>query len=293
MENIKIKGFHDLSINAYIIEPKGKTKGIIQIIHGMQEHATRYEQFMKFLAQNGYIAFASDLRGHGESVIENGKYGYGETDIFEEIIQDQQIIYRYLKGKYKLPVYVFGHSFGSFITQRFMQVNPEIKKFVVCGTTDGSKMLYKFGKLISSFYITKKSKSQSAKLIESMSLKSYAKKFDRGNWLSRDESVWDKYQADPLCGQSFPVSFYQSMFYHMNKLNSGIKQIRSDTKIFLIAGNQDPVGNYGKYVNSLYAKYMNAGKDAQIKLYNGARHELLNETNKEEVFSDILKFFNE
>jgi len=293
MENIKIKGYNNLSINAYIVEPTGKAKGVIQIIHGMQEHATRYEHFMQYLAKNGYVAFASDLRGHGESLIGDGKYGFGEKDIFEEIIQDQQIIFKYLKNKYKLPIYVFGHSFGSFITQRFMQVNPEIKKFVVCGTTNGSKMLYKFGKLISNLYLTKKSKNKSAKLIESMSLKSYSKKFERGNWLSRNESVWDKYQSDPLCGQSFPVSFYQSMFRNMTALNRGIKLVRQDAKILLIAGTQDPVGNYGKYVTSLYEKYMKAGKDVQIKLYEGARHELLNEINSNEVYADVLKFYNE
>ena len=126
-----------------------------------------------------------------------------------------------------------------------------------------------------------------------MSFKSYGKKFENGNWLTRDEEMYKKYQEDPFCGESFPVSFYQSMFTNFVKLNKEIDNIPKETKIFLIAGDKDPVGDSGKDVTNLYRLYVKHGKNARIKLYPDARHELVNETNRKEVYEDVLNFFNE
>lgn len=292
MENITLKGFNNLDLNCYLFEPKEEPKAVVQIIHGMQEHGKRYQNFAEFLCSNGFCVFVSDLRGHGKSLISENKFGFGENDIFSEIIEDQKIITNHLKEKYNLPIYVFGHSFGSFITQKFMQVCNIPEKFVVCGTSFGGNALYKFAKILANTMVLFGKKDKPATMIENMSLNSYGKKFENGNWLSRDEENFKKYQADPLCGVSFPVSFYKSMFTHLTKLNKGVKNIPNDKKIFLIAGSKDPVGNDAKDVLKLFKFLEKQNKNVEVKIYEDARHELLNETNKEEVFNDVLKFFN-
>ncbi|MBQ7467180.1 MAG: alpha/beta fold hydrolase [Clostridia bacterium] len=292
MKQFTINGFHNLSLNCYLFEPKTKAKAVIQIIHGMQEHALRYVDFAEFLAKNGYIVLASDLRGHGHSLLGEKKNGFGEKDIYAEIIEDQTIICDFLKEKYNLPIFVFGHSFGSFITQGLMQENKIIKKFVLCGTTDGSKFMYKAGKFLAGLLIALGQKNNHANIMEGISLRKYGKKFKNGNWLSRDEDNWERYLKDPLRGYYFPVSFYRSMLKHLTVLNKSIYKIPDETPIFLIAGDKDPVGKNAKYVQSLYETYKKCGKNVKIKIYPECRHELINELNKEEVYNDVLDFFN-
>ena len=129
-------------------------------------------------------------------------------------------------------------------------------------------------------------------MIENMSFKNYAKGFENGNWLCRDEEVWKKYNEDKYCGTPFPVSFYRSLFKNMGRLNRGIKDIDKDTKIMLIYGDQDPVGSKGKQIQKLYKLYLKNSLNCIIKGYAGGRHEILNETNKDEVLSDIIDFLS-
>lgn len=292
MKNFTIKGFNNLSLNCYLFEPKTTPKAVVQIIHGMQEHGKRYQNFAEFLCENGFVVFVSDLRGHGKSLVSENKLGFGEKDIFSEIIEDQKISTNHLKEKYNLPIYIFGHSFGSFITQKFMQVCHIPEKFVVCGTSFGGNALYGFAKILANTMVLFGKKDKPATMIENMSLNAYGKKFENINWLSRDEENFKKYQADPLCGVSFPISFYKSMFTHLTKLNKGVKNIPADKKIFLIAGSKDPVGNNSKDVLKLFKFLKKKNKNVDVKIYEDARHELLNETNKDEVFKDVLNFFN-
>lgn len=291
MKNIKLDGFNNLKLNCYVFEPQNKPIACVQIIHGMQEHGLRYAKFANLLAEKGYVVFVSDLRGHGQSTLENNKFGFGEKDIFAEIVEDQTIICKYLQKTYGVPIYVFGHSFGSFITQRFMQVCNIPQKFVVCGSSFGGNILYKFANMLAKIMVMFGQKNKPAKAIENMSLNAYAKKFENGNWLTRNQEIFEAYQADPLCGVSFPVSFYHSMFKHLVVLNKNVKHIPNSAQILLIAGDKDPVGNNGKDIKKLYNFYVKNKKNVQFKIYENARHELLNETNCDEVFADVLAFF--
>ena len=120
----------------------------------------------------------------------------------------------------------------------------------------------------------------------------FKKKFKKedGNWLSRDPEVWDKYLVDELCGNSFPVSFYKSLFTSAPKSYKNLAVVDESTPILLIVGDNDPVSNGGKSVKKLYKLYTKHWLNVQLKVYGGARHELLNETNKDEVLKDIIKF---
>jgi len=222
----------------------------------------------------------------------NSQFGYSDGDIFTEIVQDQIIFTDYLINKYKLPISIFGHSFGSFIAQRYMVENGlRIKNIILCGSTYTNSFQYKAGYILASIQKFFGLKKKKAKLIENMSLKGYGKKFPNGNWLSRDEENWHNYTNDELCGKSFPVNFYWSFFKNARHNYKNLKNIPYYLPILLISGTNDPVcGKKGLF--KLFIKYGKANKKVYLKSYLGARHELLNEINKEEVYKDLCRFIS-
>ncbi len=290
MKNKDIISFDNLVLRGYLFDDVVKPIGVVQIIHGMQEHAERYFDTIKEFNNRGYIVFVSDLRAHGKTARSIGKLGT-DVDIFKNTVEDQLIISQTLKKDYPdLPLYVFGHSFGSFVAQRLMQVSDLSKKHILCGTSDCNNIAFKMGRIVAWFTGLKNGRHGDATLLENMSLKGYGKKFENGNWLSRDNSVMEKYLADPYCGTSFPVSFYKSLFKNGVKLNKGMKNIPLDTQILIIVGGDDPVSNNGKLARRLNKKYVNHCLRSNIIIYPSARHELLNETNKDEVLDDVFKY---
>lgn len=291
-KNLKILGFNDLELNTYVYDNVENPKAVVIIIHGMQEHCLRYKNFAQYLNKNGYIAIASDLRGHGHTAISKEYLGYGEKDIFTETLTDQLNIINYANQTYNLPIYLFGHSYGSMLSQVLIQLTPLVEKCVLCGTANGSSGIMKLGNFVVNLLKPFKKETSKGGIIEKLCIKSYGKGFERGNWLTRDEKVFDEYLKDEYCGGSFPFSFYRSMINNMHNANKGIQKIGSK-KVFLIAGDNDPVGSKGKQVKQLYKLYLKNNINAKMKLYKGARHELLNETNKDEVYKDVVDFYNE
>lgn len=285
-----IEGFENKDLIAYYWDEVTKPKAVVQIIHGMQEHARRYDALAKYLNGFGYIVFASDLRGHGETAGEIKHLGHTNGDIFKEIVSDQILITEQLKRKYDLPVYVLGHSFGSFITQRYVQLCKLSDKAIICGSAYTKTPLMWFAKIIA--YITAffKGNHAEAKLIEKLSFGAYAKKFKNGNWLCSDEKVFEEYKMDPYCGTPFPVCFYKSMFKNILKNYNDLKLITPEQQIFLIAGEEDPVGGNGKLVKKLYGVYKKKNIKVTMQLYAGGRHEILNGLYKDKVFKDIINF---
>ncbi len=292
MYNTKIIGFNNLELFTTIFDNAKDPKAVVQIIHGMREHSGRYTRFCEMLEANGYIVVITDSRGHGQTCKTYAKLGHGETDIYAECVEDQICVSKYIKDNFKnLPLYIFAHSFGSMIAQRYIQLCTFAEKVVLCGTNNGNNFTFKLGKLITNIQKKFVGSEKTAKFIEKTNKNLYAKKFDRGNWLTRDEAIFDKYLADPYCRAEFPISFYNSLFTHMTKVNKTINLINKKIKLYLIAGDNDPVGNYGKNVLSLTKLYKKNGLDATCDIYPGARHELHNEINNDEVDNDILKFF--
>ena len=290
MKEVKVKGFEGKQIACYLWDDCVSPKGVVQVIHGMQEHATRYDEFAQFLNKMGYIVFASDLRGHGKTAESIEQLGHTHTDLFNEVVEDQKIIAEKLKKDYKKPLYVLGHSFGSFVTQRLIQVCHIHTKAIIVGSAYTKTLEMKLGKLIANRICKKHGADTSATIIENMSFKKYGKRFDNGNWLTRDAKKFKEYQDDPYCGTPFPAGFYRSMFTNLVRNYENIDKVSPNLHIFLIAGDQDPVGKNGKLVEKLCLAYKKAHKQVEMKLYHGGRHEILNETNREQVYNDILDF---
>ena len=287
---LMVEGYRQLKLYTYVFDDVESPKAIVLIVHGMMEHAGRYIEFAKFLNANGYIVVANDLRGHGHSAIDK-KYGYGEKDIFSESVQDEIVILEKLKDAYNLPIYLFGHSYGSMLSQAIIQNTNIVEKCVLCGTANGSSGIMKSGSGLAKFLSFFKNENAGGGVIEKMCIKNYGKKFEHHNWLTRDNAVFEAYCKDEFCGGSFPFSFYKSMLTNMSKMNAGVNRI-GRKKIFLIAGSEDPVGSKGKQVTALNKFYLKNNIDSRCKIYPECRHELLNELNKEEIYNDILEFYN-
>ena len=293
MKNFFVNGFGGLKLFCTQYADVKNAKAVILTIHGMQEHSGRYVEFAQKLNNAGYIVITSDSRGHGKTIKDKSEYGFGKKDIYAESIVDQLEIIEYIKKTFPtLPIYLFGHSYGSMLSQKLLQVSQDISKIILCGTNYGNNISYVCGKLVANILRAFGQDNKRATLIENMSLKAWGKGFKNGNWLSRDNSVFEQYNKDNLCGGSFPISFYRSLFKHMTKVNKGIKNIGSHKKILLIVGDKDPVSNGGKLVKKLYKKYIKTGVNAQLLIYPNARHELINEINKEQVYNDIINFYN-
>ena len=292
MKTKEIISFDNRPITLYVYDDVESPKGVIQLIHGMQEHCLRYEHVAKFFNDNGYIVITYNQRGHGKEAVESGKAGFSEGDIYSECVKDAVTISEFITKNYNYPLIVYGHSFGSLVTQKYIQVCHLAKKIVLSGTGNGSDAVFGFGKFVTGF-LSLFGKNRSGKMIEKISFGGYEKKFSDHNWLSRDINVWNEYHNDPLCGVSFPLSFYNNLFKNLRKLNRGIKNIAPDTKILIIAGDKDPLGNNGKSLIKLEKTFKKKGVNARLKLYKDCRHELHNELNKEEVFSDVLNFLEE
>ena len=293
MKTIKLKGYQEYTLSCYIWDKVEAPKGVVQIFHGMQEHARRYSELAKHLNSNGFIVFAADQRGHGNTaILNNSPFGYSNGDIFMETVQDQIIFTNYLIEKYNLPISIFAHSYGSFIAQRYMIENGfKIKNIILCGSTYTKNIQFKSGHFVAKCLKMLGMKKKKASIIENLSLKAYGKKFKEGNWLSRDDKTWHDYAQDEFCGKSFPVNFYHSMFKNSLKNYKDIKNIPYYLPILIISGTDDPVaGKNGVF--KLFVTYGKAYKKVYLKTYLNARHELINETCKDEVLRDISTFFS-
>lgn len=291
-KNIKILGYHDLPLNTYVYDNVSKPKAVVVVIHGMQEHCLRYRNFAEYLNTQGFVVVTSDLRGHGHTAPSKDLLGFGEKDIFTETLQDQLNLLAYVNEEYNLPIYLFGHSYGSMLAQVLIQMTNLVEKCVLCGTANGGSAIMKMGNMLVNFLSPFKKPNSKGGFVEKMCIKAYGKNFEDGNWLTRDKEIFETYKKDEYCGGSFPFSFYKSMLNNMRKANSGILKI-GNKKILLIAGDHDPVGNNGKQVKALYKLYLKNNINAKMKLYKDARHELLNETNRTEVYKDIVDFYND
>lgn len=292
MKQKEIITFDKSIITLNVYDDVKNPKGCIQVIHGMQEHCGRYIHLAKFFNDNGFIIVTYNQRGHGEEAVKNNMAGKSDGDIYMECVKDAIAISEYLSQIYNLPLYVYGHSFGSLVTQKYIQECHIAKKIILSGTANGSDAVFGLGKFVASVISFFCGKHHSGKMIEKISFGSYEKQFEDKNWLSRDSKVLEAYNNDPLCGVSFPISFYKNLFKNLRKLNKNINKITNDTKILIISGDKDPLGRKGKGVTKLAKIYKKKGVNVTLKLYKDGRHELHNELNKEEVFNDVLNFLN-
>lgn len=277
-------------------------KGIVQIAHGMVEHAQRYEDFSRFLASNGFLVYANDHRGHGRSIKDEKKRGFfAKRNGFQKVVEDfEQITSKIRKNYPNTPLFLFGHSMGSFIVRRYVQLyNHNIAGIVLSGTGGDPKTIGKIGLLIAKIERRLKGHYKKSPFMDRLIFGNYNKQFSpartKFDFLTRDEKVVDRYIADPNCGFICTTSFYVDLLTGIQTIHQQ-KEYEKTPKslpIFLLSGDKDPVGNNGEGVQSVYEQYIQSGsKHVSIKLYKEGRHEMLNEFNKKEVYHDIIQWLH-
>ena len=297
MKKIELKAFDNATIGIDLWDEVESPKGCVQISHGMAEHPDRYDDFAKFLNANGYIVAADDHRGHRRGAI-NGENGMVYGDSWGQTLEDMDTLCDYLKETYQLPVFLLGHSYGSFLSQRFVELHSDkLCGCILSGTAHMKNALIAMGLCIAAMQKCFLGGDKKGNLINKLSFGAYNKPFvEQGQefaWLSRDKEQVAKYEEDPDCGYVLCIDYYYSFFNGaMHMYGKDAKTIRKDFKIMLACGSDDPVSSQAKQVKKLNGFYKKLGLSPEMKIYEGARHEILNETNKDEVYADFLAFIN-
>lgn len=293
-------GIADLYIRCFCPDDNN-VKAVFQITHGMAEHGGRYEEFAGYLCSKGFAVFVQDHVGHGKSVTDDDNLGYfGEKDGWNNLVEDCRLVTEVIKKEYPgLPIIFYGHSMGSFIGREYIRrygSDEAIKGAIICGTSGKNPAAGAAIRIADSVVKTKGSKHRS-NFINSLAFGAYNKKIDNPrtpfDWLTHDETIVDKYIDDKYSGFLFTAAGFRDLFTILSKVSSKdwYNGVDKNLPLLIVAGEEDPVGAYGKGVREVYNGLKSAGvKDITLKLYKGMRHEIHNEVERAGVYEDLASW---
>lgn len=292
----------EIFVYAWTPDDKVVIKGIVQIAHGMAETGLRYKRFAERLTENGYIVYINDHRGHGKTakMVENVGY-LAEKEGFKWLVEDlHQLSAMIKKEKPNIPLFLLGHSMGSFVTQRYIMLyGQELKGAILSGSNGKQGIILHIVKLLAKAEVMIYGRRAKSEKLAKMSSGSYNKAFKPNrtdfDWLSKDAAEVDKYIVDPFCGTVFTGGFFYDLLTGLIEIENrrNIASVPRDLPIYIFSGDKDPVGIQGKGIIKLFNTYKEIGiKDVTYKLYKDGRHEMLNETNREEVMSDVIAWLD-
>ncbi len=297
MKEFLFESSDDLNqIHAYLWEPTSTPIGIVQIVHGMQEHMGRYNEFAEYLTKRGFVVVGHDQLGHGKTAVTPDQLGFISNHHPSDILVHD--IHRVRKGATKkypsLPYFIFGHSMGSYLLRKYISKHGEgLSGAIICGTGEDNVAKSKAGLALIGALTKKYGPYHRSKFITQMLFSGPYKEFDMtGNdfdnsWLTKDVTIVQKYYDDPYCTTPFTLNGYNALvstvIYDAGK--SAYKKVPSNLPILIVAGYRDPVGNFGKGPKIVYNNYVKAGlTDVSCKLFDDDRHEILNELDRETVY---------
>lgn len=292
---------HKLFFKSWIPENKENyKKTVVFIVHGMAEHITRYDDFARYLSERGYVICGTDLRGHGKSVANEDELGYlCDNGGFDKISEDIHDVILLLQREFPgHNIIILGHSMGSFISRRYIQLYPnDVNGLILSGTASGKGLIGKIGILIANLIIAFKGRKYVSMMLDKMSFGNFNRKIQnpktKFDWLSNDENIVEEYINDPKCGFVFKAGAFLDLFRGIDTIHKrkNMAKIRNDLPMLLISGTEDPVGNYGKGPAIVHKRYSeNGNSNITLKLFEGYRHEILNEINRENVYKSILEW---
>lgn len=282
--------------------PDGEIKAILQISHGMVEYIERYESFALFLNSKGILVTGNDHLGHGKSINSKEDWGYfapndGNRAVLYDIYQLTQIT----KEKYPdIPYFLLGHSMGSFYARQYLtEFGNELDGAIIMGTGCQPLALIQFGRFLTSLVSVFKGWKYRCALVNNLAFGSYNKHFEPArtskDWLTKDTAIVDQYVADECCNFIFTLNAYYNMFTGISRLYDKklLSNMPKNLPVFFVAGEEDPVGAYGKGVRKAAKMFQDIGmKNIKIKLYPNDRHEILNETDRIQVYHDLYSWLN-
>lgn len=292
-------GLEQLAV--YLWRPRGEVRGVVQIIHGMREHMGRYDDFAAFLCTQGYAVCGHDQMGHGRSGNSESAFGYfGEKNGTKMLVRDCYRVTRMLQREFAgLPLFLLGHSMGSLIGRLFvLHHSNEIAGFICMGTS-GGKHFVPVIRAFAGLTVKMQGSKMESKMLDKLTFLNYNRRFSelsKNSWLSRDKQSVERYEWDALIRPYLTTSGYRDL-YDMQLAVSDKRWFNIVDKtlpMLILSGAEDPLGDYGKGVVQVYERLKLAGAlDVECKLYEGARHELLHEINREEVYYDIYAWMQD
>ena len=286
-------------LHGEIFIPNGRDLlGVVQISHGMTDYIGRYKNLAEALCQAGYIVCGNDHLGHGESVANADDFGYfADCDGYKLLLDDLKLMNDYAHREFpNVPVVLLGHSMGSFAARLYaVKYSDSIDGIIIHGTAGPNPILPMGKAVVKVLRLFKGARHRSA-FVHSLADGGYNKSFkepeNSGAWLTRDPAQVADRIGNPKNDFIFTLAAYEDLFNMLGECNSKkwFKNYPSTLPTLVMSGGDDPVGDFGKGVGYVYDNLKKFGASAELKLYDGARHELFNEINRDEVFSDIIKF---
>ena len=280
--------------------PEGEARGVLQVIHGMAEHSARYARLAKGLTDRGFAVYAHDLPGHGGNAEVRGHFAdrRGWRVAVTSIRDVQRVVQREQPGK---PVFMLGHSMGSFLLQHYVADSGSTLAGAIFSATSGELgALRNVGLALLRVEAAVYGRRHPSAVGEALSFKSFNRRFQpartKFDWLSRDGAEVDKYLNDPLCGYRCSSGLWIDLLEAGGKLTVPVRlrRIPKTLPVLLIAGSEDPVSGGHKGPRALERKYLAVGlRDVTVKVYPGARHELFNETCRDEVTADLTAWLEQ
>ena len=284
----------------WVPEQTQQLKGVVQIVHGMAEHIGRYERFAEALCNAGFVVVGNDHRGHGKTAKNQEEaIFFHEEKGWEKVIDDIRQLNRLISEEnFNLPIFIFGHSMGSFLTKGFIQTNGAgLSGVILSGTGYMSRWSASLPLLLAKRDVKKHGMRHVSQTLAPLITKLYNRPFQpirtESDWLSRDLGEVDKFIEDPMCGKPLSTGFYRDMMEGMAYMDDPnmVAQVPKNLPILLIGGDKDPVGSFGKGIKKTKKAYeKHELNDVNMKLYEGARHELLNETIRDQVTTDLIEW---
>ena len=284
----------------HIYEPNAAVKAIVQLSHGMCEYVRRYEHVAEFFCKNGIVFCGNDHLGHGDTAVTDENLGFtSEGGGADFMVEDVRKLTEIIKERYPdKPIILFGHSMGSFIARLYLTKYTDISAAIIEGT-GGPESPTAMGKTVASAVMKFKGERYRSKMLYSIAFGNYNRRIGKhcavSAWLSRDDDLVSRYMSDRYCKYVFTARGFYDLFDLLGRVSekSWAELVPKTLPILLASGDADPVGNYGRGVKAVYDRLVAAGvENVTLKLYPDARHELHNETNKDEFLRDVLDFIS-
>ncbi len=269
-------------------------KAAVVIAHGMAEHPARYHDLATFLNENGIGVWGICHIGHGKDAKILNHMGKGD---FDRCITNIHELVQLVRQKNNVPVILLGHSMGSFMSQLYITRYDDLDALILSGSTKANLMTKVGSVLAKVMNALSRNRTKPSKFMDNMAFGAYNKAFKNPktsfDWLSRDEKQVEKYIKDPYCGGVCSISFFENLTGGMAAMGKKkyTKNINPGLPIYIQGGSQDPVSDMGKGLDALKKQYESLGvKRVELDVYEGARHEIFNELNKDEVYQNTLGF---
>ncbi len=278
-------------------EPEGKPCAVLQIVHGIAEHAGRYDEFAVFMAQQGFLVVAQDHMGHGGSIGSESVLGYFDGGWLKAVADTHRLMSYTKMEQPDIPYFMLGHAMGSYLVRTLLIKYPkaELDGVILSGTGWLHRGVLNTGIATASVLCRTEGETSTSKMLNGMLFGNYNRKVEHKrtdfDWLTRDNQMVDAYLADPLCGFSATVGLIRDMLLAMrfNQEPENLRRMRKDLPLLLVSGNDDPVGGYGEGVKKTKQALLKAGmRSVDMRLFPLCRHEILNEINSDEIYHYLL-----